>query len=105
MLQSALVEVRKTEGFERWFQGLKDKYARGRIAARLKRLAKGHAGDAKNVGLSVWELRVHAGPGYRVYFTRVGERIVLLLAGGDKSTQERDIAAAVAIARMVREGL
>lgn len=103
MIQSQASEIRKTEGFEAWIRGLKDAQARNRIHIRLKRLGQGHTGDAKSVGLGVWELRFHFGPGYRIYFTRVDDRIIVLLAGGDKATQERDIAAAIQLARSLRK--
>ena len=97
MLQSGQVEVRKTEAFERWLRSVRDFQARARILARVVRLGEGHAGDARSVGGGVMELRIHFGPGIRVYFARIGDRVVLLLGGGDKSTQARDIAAAVAV--------
>ena len=102
MLQSGPVEVRKTEAFERWLRSVKDFQARARILARIVRLGGGHAGDARSVGSGVMELRIHFGPSFRIYFTRVGERVVMLLAGGDKSTQARDIAAAVVIAQRLK---
>jgi putative addiction module killer protein len=70
---------------------LKDQRARGLIASRLDRLAFGHAGDVAPVGGGISELRIHYGPGYRIYFQRRGERILVLLVGGDKSTQRKDI--------------
>lgn len=104
MLQSDRLELQETEGFKRWLNGLKDAYARLRITTRLDRLAgEGHLGDAKNVGRMVWELRIHVGPGYRVYFTRLEERIIFLLVGGDKGTQKRDIATAISMAAIVRK--
>ncbi len=103
MIRSQPNEIRKTEGFGEWIRGLKDTQARNRIHIRLKRLGQGPTGDAKSVGLGVWELRFHFGPGYRVYFTRVDDRIIFLLAGGDKATQERDIATAIELARSLRK--
>jgi len=94
-----MIEVRQTEQFARWFAGLSDSQARMRIQARIRRLSVGNFGDVKSVGRGVAEMRIDYGPGYRVYFARVGETIVVLLAGGDKRTQDRDIATAQAMAR------
>lgn len=77
--------------FETWFAKLRDKSAKAQIAVRIDRLRRGNFGDCKSVGLGVFELRIHLGPGYRVYFGLVGKEIVLLLGGGDKSTQKKDI--------------
>ena len=98
MIQSPTLEVRKTERFNLWLHALADSSARVQILARLARLATGHLGDWRSVGRGVRELRIQYGPGYRVYFIRAGARIVLLLAGGDKSSQKRDIARAQALA-------
>lgn len=84
-------EVRKTVEFNDWLSRLRDQRAVAKIAARVDRLALGNAGDVKPVGSGVSELRIDYGPGYRVYFTRVGAKIVLLLCGGDKTTQQSDI--------------
>ena len=86
-----MVEVRKTDEFARWLAGLRDEAAQARIDARILRLSAGNFGDTKSVGGRVSELRVDHGPGYRVYFTRRGLAIVILLCGGDKRTQDRDI--------------
>jgi putative addiction module killer protein len=94
-----MLDVFKSEAFDQWLLGLKDRLARIRVLARIDRLAAGNAGDAKPVGAGISELRIDHGPGYRVYFMRRGERLVLLLCGGDKSTQATDIAAAKVIAR------
>ena len=91
-------DVRQTREFARWFAGLRDARARARIVNRIDRLMLGLIGDAKAVGGGVSELRIHYGPGYRLYFTRQGDRIILLLCGGDKSTQRADIARAQEIA-------
>jgi putative addiction module killer protein len=85
--------------FAKWLGGLRDRQARARIQVRLDRLALGLAGDVKPVGSGVSELRIDHGPGYRVYFKRKGDDVVILLAGGDKRTQERDIQRALALAR------
>lgn len=77
--------------FTEWFRGLRDRAAAARIRARLGRLRLGNFGDAESIGGGLFELRVHAGPGYRVYFGRSGARVVLLLCGGTKATQSRDI--------------
>ncbi|KPF66428.1 addiction module antitoxin RelB [Bosea sp. AAP35] len=86
-----MIELRQTETFRKWWMRLKDVRARAVIFARLDRLAFGHAGDVEPVGEGISELRIHHGPGYRVYFQKRGDTIVVLLCGGDKSTQERDI--------------
>ena len=77
--------------FVDWFEGLNDKQARARIDARMARIAGGNLGDVESVGEGVMELRIAWGPGYRVYFARIGQVVVLLLCGGDKKTQQRDI--------------
>lgn len=86
-----MIEIRKTEIFAKWLDQLSDLRGRARILARIERLRDGNFGDWKSLGDGVGELRVDSGPGYRVYFTRVGSEIVVLLAGGDKSSQARDI--------------
>jgi putative addiction module killer protein len=94
-----VVEIRKTEIFARWLDGLRDLQARARIQARIERLAMGNPGDVKPVGEGVSELRINQGPGYRVYFKQRGREMVILLAGGDKSTQARDVNIALSLAR------
>ena len=96
------MELRQTRRYADWFDRLRDQRAKARIDARLLRFRLGNPGDVKSVGDGVQEMRIDYGPGYRVYFTRVGEMIVLLLAGGDKSTQQADIDAAKRIAREER---
>ncbi|MDZ7627299.1 MAG: type II toxin-antitoxin system RelE/ParE family toxin [Parvularculaceae bacterium] len=86
-----MFELKETDQFERWERDLKDRKARAIIASRLLRLASGAFGDAMPVGEGVSELRIHYGPGYRIYFRKHGAEIILLLAGGDKSTQAKDI--------------
>jgi len=94
-----MVEIRKTEAFARWLDDLPDIRARARVQARIERLAVGHAGDVKPVGEGVSELRIDYGPGYRVYFKKRGRSVVVLLTGGDKRTQTRDIKTALRLAR------
>lgn len=93
----------RTAVFDDWMARLRDRDALRHIAARLDRLALGHWGDAKPVGADVLELRVHAGPGYRVYCWRDGDALVVLLCGGSKSTQSRDIARAQAMAKDLKD--
>jgi putative addiction module killer protein len=86
-----MLELQQTETFRKWRRKLRDERVRGLIASRLDRLAFGHAGDAEPVGEGISELRIHYGPGYRIYFRRKGDVIIVLLCGGDKSTQSRNI--------------
>lgn len=94
-----MTEIRKTEAFSQWIDRLRDLRARARVQARIERLAGGNAGDVKPVGEGVSELRIDYGPGYRVYFKKQGRRLIVLLAGGDKGTQEKDIKTALRLAR------
>jgi putative addiction module killer protein len=94
-----MFEIRKTQVFVRWLDELVDIRARARILGRIRRLAEGNAGDVKPVGEGVSEMRIDYGPGYRVYFTKQGREIVVLLAGGDKRTQSGDIKTALRLAR------
>lgn len=94
-----MIEVRQTEVYARWFNRLRDRQARARIDARIRRLSLGNPGDTEPVGEGISELRIDYGPGYRVYFVQRGETLVVLLAGGDKSSQTRDIATALRLAR------
>ncbi len=98
-----MIEVLRSSTFDRWLSRLADARARAKIQVRLDRLELGNFGDVKALGDGISELKVDYGPGYRVYFTRRGARVVLLLCGGDKSTQSRDIAAAKAIAAQFKE--
>jgi putative addiction module killer protein len=93
-----MIELKQTEIYQKWQARLRDKRARTIIATRLMRLAEGLPGDVEPVGEGVSELRIHFGPGYRVYFQRRGNLLVVLLCGGNKSTQVRDIAAAKKLA-------
>jgi putative addiction module killer protein len=94
-----MIEVRRTDEYARWFDGLRDKEARARILVRIRRLSLGNPGDARAVGEGVSEMRVDYGPGYRIYFVSRGDLLVILLAGGDKRTQSRDIEVARELAR------
>ena len=94
-----MIEIRQTEVYARWFRGLRDRQARARIDNRIRRLSLGNPGDVRPVGEGVSEIRIDYGPGYRVYFVRRGEALIVLLAGGDKGSQERDIRRALELAR------
>ena len=98
-----MVEVRKTDVFARWLDALSDTQARARVQVRIERLIAGNPGDVAPVGEGVSELRIDFGPGYRVYFKKRGRELILLLAGGNKSTQARDIKAALRLARNLSE--
>lgn len=98
-----MVELKQTETFRKWRSRLRDERARALIASRLDRLAQGHAGDVEPVGDGVSELCIHYGPGYRIYFHKQGNAIIVLLCGGDKSTQAKDIKAAKRLAEMWSE--
>ena len=90
-----MVEVRKTDTYARWLDGLRDIQARARVLVRVERLVAGNPGDVRPVGEGVSELRIDYGPGYRVYFKRQGQEVVILLAGGNKRTQAKDIKTAL----------
>ena len=94
-----MVEIRQTEVYARWFGRLRDRRARVRIDNRIRRLSLGNHGDARPVGEGVSEIRIDYGPGYRVYFVQRGKALVVLLAGGDNDSQERDIRRALELAR------
>ena len=94
-----MIEMKKTDVYARWLDDLRDIRARARVQARVERLAAGNPGDVKPVGEGVSEMRIDYGPGYRVYFTRRGNEVVILLAGGDKSSQDADIKTAQCLAR------
>jgi len=89
-----MIDVRQTDTFKQWLSGLRDRVSAAIIARRIRRLEDGNFGDVKSVGDRVSELRIDCGPGFRVYLTRRGQEVVILLCGGDKSTQARDIATA-----------
>ena len=96
-------EIRRSSVFSRWLVKLRDRQAAARIGVRIDRLASGNPGDVKPVGEGISELRIDYGPGYRVYFKDTGREIIFLLCGGDKRTQEADIAEAKKIARLYEE--
>ena len=96
-----MIEIRKTDVFSKWLNGLKDRKGKARIQARIDRLELGHFGDASPVGEGVSELRIFCGPGYRVYFVKLGKVCVVLLSGGDKSTQNSDIVKAKELAKQL----
>jgi len=98
-LHYSLIEILKTERFTHWFDELRGMRARARIQARIDRLSQGNAGDAAAVGEGVSEMRIHYGPGYRVYFKKHSRDVIILLAGGDKRTQSTDILAALRLAQ------
>jgi len=98
-----VTEIRKTDVFATWLDGLRDLRARARIQARIERLAMGNPGDVRPVGEGVSELRLAYGPGYRVYYKKRGRRLIILLAGGDKGSQAKDIKAALRLARGLSE--
>jgi putative addiction module killer protein len=94
-----MIEIRQTAEYESWFEKLRDLQAKARILARIRRLSLGNLGDIKPVGEGVSELRITHGPGYRVYVKQQGDVVVILLVGGDKSSQKRDIERAKELAR------
>ena len=96
---NTMIEIRQTEVYSRWFSRVRDRQARVRIDSRIRRLSLGNPGDVRPVGEGVSEIRIDYGPGYRVYFVRRGEDQVILLSGGDKDSQERDIRRALELAR------
>ena len=98
-----MVRIEKTETFDRWMTRLKDRRAIARITIRIDRLASGNAGDVRPVGEGVSELRIDYGPGYRVYFVRRGNVLVVLLCGGEKNSQKKDIDIARRLAREWKE--
>ena len=98
-----MLTLLQTSTYSDWFNGLHDRMVQIRITARLKRVEMGHLGDAKSVGGDVSELRLAFGPGYRLYFTRRGSEVILLLCGGDKSSQARDIKRAQSLALQLQK--
>ena len=98
-----LCPSQRTEAFDTWLIRLKDKKGKARILARIRSAEAGNLGDCEPVGEGVSEMRIHYGPGYRVYFTRIGSVVYLLLSGGDKSTQKRDIRRAIRMKQAIDE--
>lgn len=96
-----MIEVRLTAAFAEWLAALRDRRAAARVAERLRRIALGNAGDVKALGEGLSELRIDYGPGYRVYFTQRGKVLIIVLRGGDKTSQERDIARAKFLAKEI----
>ncbi len=100
-----MVEIQQTERFAQWLEDLRDLRARARVQARIERLIGGNPGDVKPIGAGVSELRINHGPGYRVYYQQKGTTLIILLAGGDKSSQPGDIEEALSLARQIKETL
>ena len=98
-----MFQILRTADFDVWLSALRDKVGQKQVLARLARLSLGHWGDCKPVGSEVVELRIHSGPGYRVYCWKDGPAVVVALGGGDKSSQERDIAKAQATVTLLKE--
>ncbi len=98
-----MVEVRQTERFAQWLQDLRDLRGRAKVQVRIERLIGGNPGDVRPVGSGVSELRIDYGPGYRVYYQQKDSRLIILLAGGDKSSQVRDIEEALMLSRQIKE--
>ncbi|MBP1843683.1 putative addiction module killer protein [Rhizobium petrolearium] len=98
-----MIEILETEIYSAWFTRLRDERAKTRINTRIYRLSLGNPGDVKPVGSGISEMRIDYGPGYRIYFTRRGEKLIILLCGGDKSSQSADIASAKALAADLEE--
>jgi putative addiction module killer protein len=96
-----MIEIRKTEAFDKWFNSLSDRLAQRRIQVRIDRLQLGNPGDVRPVRQGISEMRIDYGPGYRVYFVQKGKTLIILLAGGDKKTQERDIEQAIEMAKQL----
>jgi putative addiction module killer protein len=94
-----MIEIRETPTYAMWFAALRDRTAKARIDIRIRRLSLGNLGDVRPLGDGVSELRIHYGPGYRIYLTKQGDSYVILLAGGDKSSQDQDIRLAKDLAR------
>ncbi len=98
-----MIEIRKTEIFDKWFDKLRDRRAKARIQARIDRMEMGHFGDVGPVGEGVSELRIFYGPGYRIYFKQITDIVVILLCGGDKDSQALNIVKAKDLARQLEE--
>ena len=98
-----MFQIKQTSEFAEWLDGLKDRGTRGRLVRRLERAANGNLGDVKPVGEGVFEMREFFGPGWRMYYTRRGDVLIVMLGGGDKSTQRRDIERAIALAKTLED--
>lgn len=96
-----MYEIKKTDIFDIWLKNLRDLNGKGRILARIKRAELGKLGDSKSLGSGLYEMRVDSGPGYRLYFMKEGEKIIILISGGSKSTQESDIKKAFKIMKEI----
>ena len=94
-----MIEIRQTETYAKWFAGIRDAQTRARINMRIRRLSLGNPGDVRPVGKGVSELRIDFGPGYRVYYVQRGQTVIILVAGGDKGSQDRDIQLALSLAQ------
>ena len=98
-----MIEIKRTPEFDRWFNGLKDVATKMRLITRLKKVSRGNLGDVQSVGEGVSEMREHFGKGWRMYFVQRGSVLVVMLGGGDKSTQTRDIAKAIALSKTLED--
>ncbi|HUH57285.1 MAG TPA: type II toxin-antitoxin system RelE/ParE family toxin [Pseudomonadales bacterium] len=98
-----MIEIKRTPEFDRWFNGLKDVTTKMRLVTRLKKVSRGNLGDVQSVGEGVSEMREHFGKGWRMYFVQRGSVLVVMLGGGDKSTQTRDIAKAIALSKTLED--
>ena len=98
-----MIEIKRTPEFDRWFNGLKDVSTKMRLVTRLKKVSRGNLGDVQSVGEGVSEMREHFGKGWRMYFVQRGSVLVVMLGGGDKSTQARDIVKAIALSKTLED--
>ncbi|AKX51347.1 type II toxin-antitoxin system RelE/ParE family toxin [Denitrificimonas halotolerans] len=98
-----MIEIKRTPEFDRWFNGLKDVTTKMRLVTRLKKVSRGNLGDVQSVGEGVSEMREHFGKGWRMYFVQRGSVLVVMLGGGDKSTQARDIVKAIAMSKTLED--
>ena len=98
-----MIEIKRTPEFDRWFNGLKDVTTKMRLITRLKKVSRGNLGDVQSVGEGVSEMREHFGKGWRMYFVQRSSVLVVMLGGGDKSTQTRDIAKAIALSKTLED--
>ncbi len=98
-----MIEIKRTPEFDRWFNGLKDVTTKMRLVTRLKKVSRGNLGDVQSVGEGVSEMREHFGKGWRMYFVQRGSILVVMLGGGDKSTQARDIVKAIALSKTLED--